>query len=208
MLERDPRLMEQAPKNMVQRAVSTRRKKALQLTLDLGFDPNWVDDNSAIHMAGDFDQDYEMFQILLNGGGSLQLRDPWYDGTGVGWADFMGFLALRDRMLNEEKIDLLDALDFGRLDRVREVLARDPGALERPYAECLTREPKREDWQTPLVRMVDRGNADAVRILLECGADVAARHPDGRTLLQVARDKNSAAIEGLLLEHGARASGE
>ena len=93
---------------------------------------------------------------------------------------------------------MFDALDYGRLDRVPEILARDPEALERPFARCLSRAPKPEDWQTPLVRMVVRGRTEAVRVLLEHGADVAARHPDGRSLLQIARDQGFDAIVGLL----------
>jgi hypothetical protein len=92
-------------------------------------------------------------------------------------------------LLNEGAICLFDALDFDRLDRLADVLARDPAALNRPFAECLSREPRPEDWQTPLVRMVDRGKSEAVRVLLAHGADVTARHPDGRTLVQLARDK-------------------
>ena len=38
-------------------------------------------------------------------------------------------------------------LDFGRFDRIPDILARDPAALERPFAKCLTRDPKPEDWR-------------------------------------------------------------
>jgi len=77
-------------------------------------------------------------------------------------------------------------------------LAGDSEALERPFANCLSREPKPEDWQTPLVRMVDRGKTEAVRVLLEQGADSLARHPDGRSLLRLARDKKFDALGNLL----------
>jgi ankyrin repeat protein len=81
-------------------------------------------------------------------------------------------------------------------------LARDPAALERPFAKCLSREPKPEDWQTPLVRMVVRGKTEAVRLLLDHGADAAARHPDGRSLLQIARDQGCNEIASLLEARG------
>jgi ankyrin repeat protein len=38
--------------------------------------------------------------------------------------------------------------------------------------------------------MVDRGKTKAVRALLKQGADPNVLHPDGRTLLQLATDKN------------------
>ena len=80
-------------------------------------------------------------------------------------------------------------------------MARDPEGLERPFARCLTREPKAEDWQTPLVRMVSQGKTEAVRALLAHGANSAARYPDGRSLKQVAQEKGFHEIAALLQEH-------
>jgi hypothetical protein len=173
--------------------------------LDLGFDPNWIEDNAAIHQCGVLAENEEILRILLAHGASLTLRDPWYDSTAIGWADFFDQADLRDRLLNEPGISLFDALDYGRLDRVPDILARDPAALNRPFAECISRDPRRADWQTPLVRMVDRGKTDAVRVLLDHGADITARHPDGRSLLQIAREKGFDQVADLLEQHGAPA---
>jgi ankyrin repeat protein len=202
MLQRTPDLMTHAPKDLVHRAVWTKRTEAVKLVLDLGFDPNWVEDNAAIHQAGELAENEEILRILLDHGASLKLRDPWYDGTAIGWADFFDYADLRERLLNEPGICLFDALDYGRLERVSEILARDPEALERPFAKCLSRAPKPEDWQTPLVRMVVRGKTDAARVLLEHGADVSTRHPDGRSLLQIARDQGFNEIARLLEGRG------
>jgi ankyrin repeat protein len=189
MLERTPDLLTRAPKGMVHRAVWTKRTEAVKLVLDLGFDPNYQEDNAAIHHAGVLAENEEILRILLAHGASLVLRDPWYDGTAIEWANFFDHADLRDRLLSEPGTCLFDALDYERLDRVSEILARDPAALERPFAKCLSRAPKPEDWQTPLVRVVVRGKTEAVRVLLDHGADVAARHPDGRSLVQIARDQ-------------------
>lgn len=167
MLNHTPDLIARAPKDMVQRAVFTRRPEAVDLVLRLGFDPNYQDDNAALHSwAGD----EEILRILLAHGASLKLRDPWYDSTPIGWADFGGNTALRDRLLTEPNICLFDALDFDRVDRVPDILARDPAALERPFAECLSRQPKPEDWQTPLARMIAQGKTGAAQLLREAGA--------------------------------------
>ncbi len=202
LLEQALELMARAPKDLVHRAVWTKRKNAVKLVLDLGFDPNYQEDNAAIHQAGELAENEEILRVLLSHGASLTLRDPWYDGTAIEWANFFNYADLRDRLLAEPGICLFDALDYGRLDRVPEILARDPAALERPFAECLSRAPKPEDWQTPLVRMVVRGKTDAVRVLLDRGANVAARHPDGRSLLQIARDKGFGEIVRLLEGRG------
>jgi ankyrin repeat protein len=203
MLDATPNLIARAPKDMVAKAVGTGRKQAVSLVLDLGFDPNWQEDSAAIHQAGILAEHEDILRILIARGASVSLRDPWYDGTVIEWAEFFDFRNLRDLLLNEAPICLYDALDYNRLDRVPDVLARDPHALERPFAKCVSRDPKPEDWHTPLVRMVERGKNEAVRVLLERGADVSARHPDGRSLLQLARDKGFEEIAALLEPHGA-----
>jgi len=201
MIHRDRDLLQKAPKDLVRKAVETRRKAAVLLALDFAFDPNWVDENSAIHAAGVLSEHEEILEILLARGASLKLRDPFYDSTGAGWADFMGEIRLRDRLLDGCGICLFDALDFDRLDRISSILARDPDALERPFAKCLTRKPKAEDWQTPLVRMVARGKTGAVRALINHGADTGARHPDGRSPLQIAQGGGFQEIVDLLEMH-------
>jgi hypothetical protein len=202
MLERTPDLLMHVPKDMVHRAVSTKRIEAVKLVLDLGFDPNYQEDNPAITQTGVLAENEAILQTLLAGGASLRLRDPWYDSTAIGWADFFDHPELRDRLLSEPGICLFDALDYGRLDRVPEILASDPAALERPFAKCLSREAKPEDRQTPLARSVLRGKTEAVRVLLDHGADAAARQPDGRFLVQIARDQGFDEIARLLEARG------
>ncbi len=206
LLDRAPDLVQRAPKDMAHRAVGVQRKDAVELVLDLGFDPNWIEDNAAIHIAGVLASQPEILRILLQRGASLTLREPWYDGTAIGWADFGGDLELRDKLLDEPGICLFDALQFNRLDRIPDILERDPAALERPFAKCLTREPKPEDWQTPLMRMIEQGKTEAVRALLEYGPDITSHYPDGRTLLQLARDKGFHEIADLLRNRDANAS--
>jgi ankyrin repeat protein len=168
MLHNAPELFERAPKSMVLKSVATGRLEAVRLVLDLGFDPDYLDEIAALHGATGRSQ--EILRLLLDRGASPAVREPFYDATPVGWADFFDQTATRDIMLNEGAICLFDALDFDRLDRVPDILARDPAAVNRPFAECISREPKPEDWQTPLKRMQDRGKAVAVKVLLDHGA--------------------------------------
>ena len=102
MLADAPDLLARAPQNMVQKAVGTKRIGAVKLALDLGFDPNCMEDNGPIHQAGTLAENPEILRILLASGASLTLRDPWYDGTAIGWADFFNHSDLRDKLLNKE----------------------------------------------------------------------------------------------------------
>ena len=169
MLEHAPDLLARAPKELVVKATGAGRAEAVSLVLDLGFDPNWMDEIVALHNAAGGDRE-DLVRLLMRRGASPAVREPFYDATPVGWADFFDQRRVRDIMLDEGAICLFDALEYGRFDRIPDILARDPAALERPFAECLSREPRPEDWQTPLARMVDRGRTEAVRVLLEHGA--------------------------------------
>ncbi|MBV8818885.1 MAG: hypothetical protein JO022_11050, partial [Acidobacteriaceae bacterium] len=139
MLRRSPDLITRAPRDLVHRAVFTRSLEAVKLVLDLGFDPNYQEDNPAITHTGVMSEREDILRALIDGGASLKLRDPWYDSTAIGWAHFFDCIALRDKLLNEPDICLFDALEFDRLDRVPDILAREPAALNRPFAECLSR---------------------------------------------------------------------
>ena len=170
LLAQSPRLLRQAPKDMVHRAVNTGNQDAVKLVLELGFDPNFQDDSAALHTTGILAEHPEILRLLLDRGADLKLREPFYDSTAIGWADFFDQTALRDKLLDEPGICLFDALDYNRLDRVPSILSRDPDALERPFAKCLTREPKPDDWQTPLARMLSKGNQEAAALLRQHGA--------------------------------------
>ncbi|HUE89306.1 MAG TPA: ankyrin repeat domain-containing protein [Vicinamibacterales bacterium] len=197
MLAHAPELLERAPKDLVFRACGTRRREPVKLALDLGFDPNWLDEVTALQsMAGEGEE--ELVRLLLDRGASLESRDPFYDGTAIEWAEFFDQTHTRDMLLGEKGICLFDALGYDRLDRVPEILARDPAALNRPFAECISRDRRPEDWKSPLIRMIEKGKTDAVRVLLAHGADVRGRHPDGRTPLQLATDLGLAEIASLL----------
>ena len=169
MLDQSHDLFERAPKSMVLKASGTGRLEAVRLALDLGFDPDYMDEVTALHNAAGRGRE-DLVRLLLDRGASLCVREPFYDGTPLGWAGFFDQAAMREMLLNEGPICLFDALDMDRLDRVPDILAREPKALNRPFAECLTRDPKLEDWQTPLARMKARGKTEAVRVLLEHGA--------------------------------------
>lgn len=203
MLENSPNLKERAMGAMVNRATNTRRIDAVRLALDLGFDPDFLDEVAAMHNAAG-GAVMEILRLLVERGASPKVRDPFYDGTPAGWAEFYNQKEARDYLLREAPIGLLDALEYGVFERVPEILQRDPEAIRRTFAEELTREPRDDDHQTPLIRMLTLGKREAARELLKHGADATERHPDGRTALDLAKGLGDTELVELLERHGAK----
>ena len=84
------------------------------------------------------------------------------------------------------------AIAFDRPDRIARVVRQSPWLLNRPFREYIECEPRPDAWypeprHTPLAWAVAKNKPDAVRALLEEGA-AQVPAPDGRTLVQVARD--------------------
>jgi hypothetical protein len=79
-------------------------------------------------------------EVLLKYGANPRIRDSKYRGTPAGWAAYAGYHVTAHRIL-EADIDIFDAIQFDRADRIADILDRDPGALDRPfkaYASCGT----------------------------------------------------------------------
>lgn len=92
-------------------------------------------------------------------------------------------------------VDVGLAAMLGDERRVRELAARDPSAVRRPTA----------DGFPPLAAAAHFGKVDAMRALLELGADVAARSGNAlqNTALHAAAAGGKVDAMRLLVEHGA-----
>ena len=94
-----------------------------------------------LHAAA-FHGNDEAVDVLLKHGANPRARDGKYCATPAGWAAYAGHAATANRIL-EADVDIFDAIDFDRADRVGDILDRDPGAIDRPfkaYASCQSRE--------------------------------------------------------------------
>jgi uncharacterized protein len=132
-----------------------------------------------LHAAA-FNGNDEAVAVLLRYGANPRARDGKYCGTPAGWAAYAGHVATANHIL-EADIDIFDAIDRDRADRIGDILDRDPGATDRPfkaYASCGSREG--QWWPapdcTPLEWATAQGKQNAVRVLTERGA--GARAPE------------------------------
>jgi ankyrin repeat protein len=152
---------------------------------------------TALHSAA-FQGNLPAVRVLLQHGASRTVREERYFATPVGWADYAGHTDIRDLIL-DGPIDILDAITFDRLGRIGELLEDDPQALDRPLATFVPGDGGTLDlaW-TPLAYAVATGKVDAVRLLVERGADRSVRDSEGRGLREIAMSRGHTAVVELL----------
>jgi ankyrin repeat protein len=133
---------------------------------------------TALHAAA-FHGNDEAVEVLLKHGANPRKRDSKYCGTPAGWARYAGHAATAGRIVDAD-VDLFDAIDFDRADRIGQILDRDPAAIDRPfqaYASCESKEG--QWWPKPDARPLEWATAqrksNAVRVLTERGAGTHTR---------------------------------
>jgi hypothetical protein len=109
---------------------------------------------------------------------------------------------VRDLIL-QGPIDLFEAIHHDLTARIPGILERDPAALDRPFREYATPQPRPDawwpdPWWSPLAFAILRHKLDAARILLDHGADPRLRAPDGQTLPDLADPEHREAVVALL----------
>ena len=97
-----------------------------------------------LHAAA-FRGNADVARVLMEHGADVAARESRYGATPAGWADYAGHAAVRDQVL-QGSIDLFDAVHFNLVGRVPEIVARDPGALERRFADAVGADPGTARW--------------------------------------------------------------
>ena len=127
----------------------------------------------------------------------VRAREEKYHGTPAGWADYAGHKEARDLILRGP-IDIIEAIQYGLIDRVREILDEDPASLNRPFRDYGLFPWDAAAWHTPLAYAVTRGDKEIVRLLIEHGADAMLRSPEGKTLSEVAQKADYRELTSIL----------
>ncbi|MGH7633646.1 MAG: ankyrin repeat domain-containing protein, partial [Gemmatimonadaceae bacterium] len=102
---------------------------------------------TALHAAA-FHGNAGAARALLRLGANPADREDRYWGTPAGWANYAGHGDVRDLIL-DGAIDIFDAIEFGRVQRIAGILARDPQALERKFGEYVTGDQTPREWLDP-----------------------------------------------------------
>jgi len=117
--------------------------------------------------------------VLLKHGANPRTRDGKYCATPAGWAAYAGHVATAKLILDAD-IDIFDAINFDRADRVSDIVDRDPSAIDRPFKAYASCEPTEDQWWpapdcTPLQWATMQQKPNAVRVLTERGASARTR---------------------------------
>jgi ankyrin repeat protein len=132
----------------------------------------------------------ETCRLFLDRGADAAMREPTHGGTPLGWAEHRGHQETMAVFLERpERLDVVDLLEHAADDALRERLAdldpdmpfphHKPGVLLRLAA-----------WF---------GRTEAVRQLLARGADPKLAASDGKTALDVARERGHDEVAALLV---------
>lgn len=140
---------------------------------------------TALHAAA-WRGNTSVIAALLRHGANVRVRDEKYRGTPAGWADYAGHKEARDLILRGP-IDVIEAIQYGLIDRVQSILAEDPASLDRPFRDYGLFPWDAAEWHTPLAYAVMRGREEIVRLLVERGADAMLRSPTGETQSEIAQ---------------------
>lgn len=143
---------------------------------------------TALHAAA-FHGNLDAIRVLLRHGANPADREDKYWGTPAGWANYARHDEARDLILRGA-IDIFDAIEFDRHERIAQILRDDPAALERPFGQHVNGDPKAHPnldtgW-TPLAYALAHQKPDAARLLIAHGADSAVRDSAGRSVRDIA----------------------
>ncbi|HKV51836.1 MAG TPA: ankyrin repeat domain-containing protein [Gemmatimonadaceae bacterium] len=145
-------------------------------------------------------------ELLRHGASPSAREDKWW-GTPAGWANYAGHAEARDLILTGP-IDIFDAITFDRVERLDEILTRDPSSLEHTFGRYVTGEAKAHAWVdvgwTPVMFAVANGKAAAARALRDRGARLDVRDQEGRSLGEVAAARGQSELAAELARDTSR----
>ena len=149
------------------------RADVVEMLLDLGIDVNIQNEHKQrpLHMAAG-DNALNVAKLLIARGAEIDPRETSWNGTPIGWAAYGNRVEMMD-FLSRYTGNVWTLAFRGYVDRLREVLREEPSLAKAVAA----------DGTTPLWWLPDDDARamEVVELLLEAGADPAARSKDGST---------------------------
>jgi len=186
---------------MLADAVKACNAKAVELMLTLGFELNDNSRRTPLHEAA-LSGRLDIVKQLVNAGADTKLRDPHYHQPPLGFALHAEHHAIVE-YLDQQPMDIFTAAIRGNLDELQSRIAEDPASVHTRFSVLGDGNADENGWMTPLVYAAMGGQAAALRLLMDHGADVGVSRPDGVSVLEIAKQENaSEEVVGLLKRGG------
>ncbi|MFT4184888.1 MAG: ankyrin repeat domain-containing protein [Rhizobium sp.] len=192
-----PEAMHEAHPAMLHEAAGENDLRAVRLMLLLGFDVNAMTSRTPLHEAA-LHGHIEMAKLLIANGADTTIRDSYFYSGPIGWAEYNGQAEMVE-FLKSQPLDIFAAAAFGQIDQLADILTMRPEQRDIRFGEFRPRgQVNDQDWMTPLGFAIVNERVDAVRFLLEQGADHFVRDATGRSYRDLAAETGDEAIITLL----------
>ncbi|NTG00585.1 ankyrin repeat domain-containing protein [Agrobacterium rhizogenes] len=203
-----PDAMRRAHPTMMHEAAGENALVPVRRMLALGLDVNAMTSRTPLHEAA-LHGHIDMAKLLIEHGADPTIRDRYYYAPPIGWAEYNGRAEMVE-FLKTQPLDIFAAAAYGQIDQLAVHLGAHPELMNirfgefRPHGEASVD----RDWMTPLGFAILNRRVDAVRFLLERGADRSVRDASGRSYRDLAREMGDEAVIALLRQPIATAAGQ
>lgn len=193
ILQEEPELIKElAPQHreILCDAIKRKRFKALDIMIKLGFTLNDNSDRTPLHEAA-LDGDVNILKKLIEAGADSSLREPTYCQPPLGFAIHVNQQAAIE-YLDTQAMDIFTAAVRGNLNQLKSHIETEPASVNQhfdtvrpPLKNALSHE---NDWMTPLIYALSGNKHDAVKLLLDNGADINIKNNQGNGVLEIAQE--------------------
>ncbi|WFU03639.1 ankyrin repeat domain-containing protein [Rhizobium sp. CB3171] len=193
-----PAAMRRTHPAMLHEAAADNAFEPVRRMLALGLDINAMTSRTPLHEAA-LHGHIDMAKLLIEHGADTTIRDAYYYSPPIDWAEYNGKEEMVE-FLKTQPLDIFAAAAFGQVERLAAYLNTHPDRMNirfgdfRPHGQASAE----RDWLTPLGFAIRNAQVDAMRLLLEHGADRSVRDASGRSYRDLARETGNEAIVSLL----------
>ena len=118
---------------LLHQAVLIHNVEAVEHILNLGFDVNYRNNNTALHEAAGAG-DLDMLKLLISKGAKLSVRDHCTTASAIAWAERGGHEQVIE-FLKTQPMDIFDAIRFNQIDQVKGILENHPDQATMTYSQ-------------------------------------------------------------------------
>lgn len=190
--------MQKAHPAMMHDASGENDLEAVRRMLALGLDVNAMTSRTPLHEAA-LHGHIDMARLLIEHGANTTIRDPYFYAPAIGWAEYNGKSEMVE-FLKAYPLDIFAAVAFEQMEQLTAILDRQPEQVDIRFGDFRPRgQPSADrDWMTPLGFAIANRRAEAVRLLLEHGANRSIRDASGRSYRDLVQEADDEVITSLL----------